>query len=122
VYIDPCSGARFDGDGRLVSGPAERGLDEFQMQGDVEGMVVDTRKLFCGAPYEAPPTPTRTLSPPTPTTTPTLPGPIVQTPAVAPPVVVTPTLSAQPTTPPSTPDPERFSIECERVSPDSKQR
>lgn len=58
LFVDPCSGARWNRDGELVSGPADRGLDEFPTQPGVEGVIVDTRRLLCGAEYIPPPTPT----------------------------------------------------------------
>jgi hypothetical protein len=69
LYIDPCGGARFDRDGRLVAGEADRNLDEFPTTPAVEGMLVDTRTLLCGsapapsetaADGESTPTPTPT--------------------------------------------------------------
>lgn len=62
VYIDPCGGAKFDRDGRLVSGEADRGLDFFSTEGGIEGAIVDTRTLFCGAEPAAA-TPTASASP-----------------------------------------------------------
>lgn len=47
-FVDPCGGARFDRDGRLVQGPADRGLDYFATRTDVGGTVVDTHVLYCG--------------------------------------------------------------------------
>jgi hypothetical protein len=47
-FVDPCGGARFDRDGRLVQGPADRGLDYFETRIDVGGTLVDTRTLYCG--------------------------------------------------------------------------
>lgn len=58
LFVDPCSGARFDRDGNLVRGPADRGLDEFATLLDLDGIVVDTRALLCGPPPpDASPTP-----------------------------------------------------------------
>ena len=54
IFIDPCSGARFARDGALLGGPADRGLDNFELLPGIDGVVVDTRKLYCGDP---PPTP-----------------------------------------------------------------
>jgi len=48
LYLDPCGGAHFDADGVLVSGPADRDLDYFDVEPGVDGAIVDTRKLFCG--------------------------------------------------------------------------
>lgn len=53
AFVDPCGGARFDRDGALVSGPAERGLDEFKTAPGIEGVIVDTRTLYCGAALDA---------------------------------------------------------------------
>lgn len=60
LFLDPCGGARFDRDGRLISGPADRGLDRFATSAGIEGTVVDTHELLCGP---AVPTPTPTASP-----------------------------------------------------------
>ena len=49
LFIDPCGGARFDRSGALVGGPAERGLDEFRTEPGIEGVIVDTGVLYCGA-------------------------------------------------------------------------
>lgn len=49
AFVDPCGGARFDRDGAWLSGPAERGLDEFKTEPGIEGVIVDTRTLYCGA-------------------------------------------------------------------------
>ncbi|TAK60453.1 MAG: hypothetical protein EPO22_09290 [Dehalococcoidia bacterium] len=57
LYVDPCGGARFSRDGTLVSGPADRNLDYFATSAGVEGMIVDTRQLYCGSavtPLETP--------------------------------------------------------------------
>lgn len=63
-FVDPCGGARFTADGLLAAGPADRGLDYFQTQPGVEGIVVDTRTLWCGPLYELPtPVPTETPTP-----------------------------------------------------------
>ena len=50
LFVDPCGGARFNRDGVLVAGPADRNLDEFQLSPAVEGFIVDTKTLYCGAP------------------------------------------------------------------------
>ena len=50
LFVDPCGGARFNRDGELVSGPADRGLDEFATSAAVDGTLVDTRRLLCGSP------------------------------------------------------------------------
>ena len=49
AYVEPCGGASFDRDGAWLSGPAERGLDEFKTEPGIEGVIVDTRELYCGA-------------------------------------------------------------------------
>jgi hypothetical protein len=57
MFVEPCGGARFDRGGALVSGPAERGLDEFKTEPGIEGVIVDTGVLYCGpAAGAAPPT------------------------------------------------------------------
>jgi hypothetical protein len=48
LFIDPCGGARFLRDGTLVFGPADRSLDYFGTSAGLDGVVVDTRTLFCG--------------------------------------------------------------------------
>jgi hypothetical protein len=53
IFIDPCSGARFARDGTLLAGPADRGLDYFELLPGVDGVVVDTRRLYCGDPPTA---------------------------------------------------------------------
>jgi len=60
IFIDPCSGARFARDGALLGGPADRGLDYFELLPGVDGVIVDTRKLYCGAAGIAGATPTAT--------------------------------------------------------------
>jgi hypothetical protein len=57
MFIDPCGGAQFDRSGALVSGPAERGLDEFRTEPRVEGVVVDTSVLYCGVSADEDATP-----------------------------------------------------------------
>lgn len=112
LFVEPCGGARFDRDGRLLSGPADRGLDFFTTEPGVEGIIVDARTLYCGAAYVEPPVATSTV---TATATPTLLG-------VPPAAPVTPTSTATRTpvgrrTPVSTPSkPER----CERVTSTSR--
>ena len=49
LFIDPCGGARFRRDGTLLSGPADRSLDYFGTTPGLDGVIVDTRTLFCGA-------------------------------------------------------------------------
>lgn len=114
LFVEPCGGARFDRDGRLLSGPADRGLDYFTTEPGVEGIIVDSRTLYCGPAYVEPPAATSTV---TATATPTLFG-------VPPAAPVTPTSTATPTrtavdtrTPAPTPSaPER----CERVTSTSR--
>ena len=54
LYVDPCGGARFTRDGELIAGPADRGLDTFETEPGVEGVIVDTRKLYCGLALPTP--------------------------------------------------------------------
>ena len=49
AFVEPCGGASFDRDGTWLSGPAERGLDEFKTAPGIDGVIVDTRELYCGA-------------------------------------------------------------------------
>jgi hypothetical protein len=133
-FVDPCGGARFTPDGLLAAGPADRGLDYFQTQPGVEGIIVDTRTLWCGPLYE-PPTPVPTDTP-SPVVTPTV-GSATPTPTFTPfgAPSATPTPTETPTLPPSrtatgspsvTPDAEKTATaratphECERVSPNTK--
>lgn len=133
-FVDPCGGARFTPDGDLAAGPADRGLDYFETQPGVEGIVVDTRVLWCGRDYE-PPTPVATDTP-TPVVTPTI-GSATPTPSVTPfgAASATPTPSDTPTmlpsrtatgSPTATPDIEKTATyratprECDRVSPNTK--
>lgn len=53
AFVEPCGGASFDRDGAWLSGPAERGLDEFKTEPGIEGVIVDTRKLYCGVALDA---------------------------------------------------------------------
>ena len=48
LFVDPCGGARFTRDGKLVAGSADRDLDYFATSAAVDGTVVDTRRLLCG--------------------------------------------------------------------------
>lgn len=73
LYVDPCGGARFNRDGKLVSGPADRNLDYFATSAGVEGVIVDTRELYCGSPVTPPETPVAGEPSPTPTSTPEAP-------------------------------------------------
>jgi len=63
AFVEPCGGARFDRDGALLSGSAERGLDEFKTEPGIEGVIVDTRTLYCGAVLDAGPPDPATPSP-----------------------------------------------------------
>jgi hypothetical protein len=101
LYLEPCGGSHFDRDGELVFGPADHGLDEFATQPGVEGVIVDTRKLYCGPDY-IPPTPA-------PATATVLAVTASVEALTATPEVPTPTVEGTPT--PRT---------CVRVSPNSK--
>ncbi|MBF6600734.1 MAG: hypothetical protein IVW36_09520 [Dehalococcoidia bacterium] len=71
LFTDPCSGARFDRTGTLVTGPADRNLDRFPMTPEPDGFLVDTRTLLCGANLpvaDAADAPTATPTPETPAT------------------------------------------------------
>lgn len=125
-FVDPCGGARFTPDGLLVAGPADRGLDYFQTQAGVEGIVVDTRTLWCGRDYEPPtPVPTDAPSPGAPA------GASTTAPGASPRATSTPTATATPTrtttgTPSATPDARETATaratprKCDRVSRDTK--
>lgn len=104
LFVEPCGGSRFDRDGELVYGPADRGLDEFATEPGVEGVIVDTRTLYCGPDYIPPPTET-----PAPATATVRAATASVEALTATPEVPTPTTEGTPT--PRT---------CERVSPDSK--
>jgi hypothetical protein len=67
LYIDPCGGARFNRDGELVSGPADRSLDFFAIEAAVEGAIVNTKTLYCGSPLPSDATPAADEASPTPT-------------------------------------------------------
>jgi len=87
LFVDPCGGARFDREGRLVAGEADRGLDRFRTFTEIGGEVVDLSVLYCGptgpagvpvipamptltpAPSVAPPPPRLGLTTVTPTAT-----------------------------------------------------
>jgi hypothetical protein len=128
LYVDPCGGARFSRDGELIAGPADRGLDVFVTEPGVEGVIVDTRRLYCGQPLPTPeatatggsatPTESPTVGPPVLTPPPTVQGLGTATPTTVPTETATPTLTATPSTPEATYTPST----CERVTPDSKQR
>jgi hypothetical protein len=120
LYVDPCSGARFNRDGELVEGPADRGLDEFATGPSPEGIVVDTRDLLCGAFYTLPVVAASAGEP-------SAAGPAV---GITVPAPGAPTLTFTPTstltrtatpTPSPTPTPNERD-ECERVSPNSRRR
>jgi hypothetical protein len=49
LFVDPCGGARFDRNGLLIDGEADRGLDEFETEPGIEGVIVDTSVLYCGS-------------------------------------------------------------------------
>jgi hypothetical protein len=116
LYVDPCGGARFNRDGELIDGPADRGLDEFETGPSPEGVVVDTRELLCGERYRPP----AVAGAP-----PSVPPPTVDTPAASPAgPTLTPTPTATPTatatiTPSPTPTTEGRE-RCERVSANSR--
>ena len=137
LYIDPCGGARFNKDGTLVDGPADRGLDYFGTGPGVDGVIVDTRRLLCGRTLSdatsATLTPEVTLTvsidataTPTITLTPTTGAPVIGSPTVSVTAVetatststLTPTATNTPATVVATATPAR----CERVTPNSKQR
>ncbi len=104
LYLEPCGGAHFNRDGELVWGPADRGLDEFATQAGVEGVIVDTRTLFCGPIYVPPPTATPAPATATAQAATAAIDALTETPAV-------PTATVE-----GTPAPRR----CDRVSPNSK--
>jgi hypothetical protein len=54
LFVDPCGGARFTRDGKLVAGSAGRNLDYFATLPAVDGTLVDTRRLLCGSALEQP--------------------------------------------------------------------
>lgn len=102
MFIDPCGGARFDRQGRLVAGPADRGLDTFTVSPAVDGYVVDTRTLYCGDAFA----PDEPVAPPAPS----IPAPGTPSASVAP-ATATPAASA---TPSPSPTPGREET-CDRV-------
>lgn len=111
MFVDPCGGARFGRDGRLVAGPADRGLDSFAVLPAVDGYVVDTRTLYCGAAFEPDEPPLATTTPPPPP----IASPVAASPTIAP---LTPTPSATPAqtrTPSRTATPDGGAT-CDRVS------
>lgn len=118
AFVDPCGGARFARDGALLSGPADRGLDYFELEPSVDGMIADTRTLFCGAAFApaANPTSAPTDAPATAAVT-RVPGTATAAvTAASSPRVATPTATSTPAT--TTPRPEK----CDRVSPNSERR
>jgi hypothetical protein len=125
LYIDPCGGARFGRDGELLAGPADRGLDYFATEPGVEGVIVDTRTLYCGEalPTATPTSDTTETAEPSATAT-SVDGGVTAgagTSTPTPTATVTATETATGTAEgeaSGTPEREK----CERVSPDSKQR
>jgi hypothetical protein len=122
LFVDPCGGARFARDGRLLSGPADRGLDYFTLTPAVEGMVADTRTLYCGVAYEPPqvaPSPSveateqPALAAGTAGATRTA---VSTTPSATPTATVTATRTPSQATATRTPKPEK----CDRVSPNTR--
>lgn len=104
LYIDPCGGARFDRDGELVFGPADRGLDYFAVTAGVEGVLVDTRKLTCGREFVPPATET--------------PAPPAATARAA--TASIEALTATPEVPTSTQEGTPAPRTCDRISPNTK--
>jgi hypothetical protein len=110
LFVDPCGGARFDRDGTLLFGEAERDLDRFRVQPEVEGFLVDTRELYCGRASRplTPDPPQPPPSPPAVATTPT---------RVLPPVTPTPTETSTPQpTATEAASPTGESEKCDRVT------
>ena len=70
LYIDPCGGARFNRDGQLLDGAADRNLDFFATEAAVEGALVNTKQLYCGSALPSGETPGAGEASPTPTATP----------------------------------------------------
>ncbi len=121
LFVDPCGGARFDRAGALVAGPADRGLDFFETDAGLDGIIVDTRTLWCGpayAPGERRDEPAQTPEP-TQTSMPLTETAFARTatllPATATATEVRPT-STRTLTPATTPEPE----ECDRVSANTR--
>ncbi len=123
LFVDPCGGARFDRAGALVSGPADHGLDYFETDAGIDGIIVNTHTLWCGPAYTPPeprdepsrtPEPTQTSLPLTATA--------FANAATLIPVVVTSTstkvlpTSTRTLTPTATSEPEK----CNRVSANTK--
>lgn len=131
LYIDPCGGARFNRDGELVFGLADRGLDFFGMEPGVDGVIVDTRKLFCGPSIVVEPTFTPTETPTgtatftsTPSQTPRADATPTPPPPSTPISIPTSTGTATPTSTPQGPTatPTKVGATCNRVTGSSKQR
>jgi hypothetical protein len=109
AFLDPCGGARFARDGTLIEGDAPRGLDRFKTEPGIEGIIVDTRTLYCGEPYAPQPaaSPTAIATTALPVLTPGLPQTIEPSPTAT----TTPAAT-------STAQVETFD-ECDRVSADA---
>jgi hypothetical protein len=90
----------------LIEGDAPRGLDRFRTMPNIDGITVDTRTLYCGPPYVAPPA------------TPTLVATVAPPPLGAPTFTATAPAAAEPTST-ATPQVETFD-ECDRVSADAE--
>lgn len=106
-FVDPCSGERFAADGTAIFSEANRGLDRFKTEPGIEGMIVDTRTLYCGPPLvSAPLTATAQASAPTAGTTPGTQA------------LTTPTPASTATRSDATVQRETFE-ECDRVSADA---
>ena len=127
LFVDPCGGARFAADGRLLAGSADRGLDYFQTFPAVDGFIVDTRTLWCGRLFGVtyPDDPTATPTPP-PSATPPLLTPTAQL-GVATAAPGTASVTASPSATPSvegtvtaTATPDLRPKKCERASGSSK--
>lgn len=127
LFVDPCGGARFGRDGALISGPADRGLDYFEFEAAVEGWLVDTRTLYCGAPYREPtpqPQPPASATPPSPppaTAIPPRPGVILPTETPSPLPTGTATPSSTPT-PAASPTEDNGPEKCDRATGSSRRR
>jgi hypothetical protein len=114
MFVDPCGGSRFARDGRLVSGPADRGLDYFEIDPGVEGIIADTRTLYCGLQYQ-PPTPAPAETAPAASPTASIGTRTVTTATAAPTSTSAPSATST-VTATATSEPQ----ECDRVSPNSK--
>jgi hypothetical protein len=49
-FLDPCSGSRFDAQGRVISGSSPRGLDRFRVSVSGDYVVIDGRRVEPGPP------------------------------------------------------------------------